>query len=30
MNLSTFREIVEDKGAWQAAVHGAAELDTIS
>ena len=29
MNLSKLQEIVEDRGAWQAAVHGSAELDTI-
>ena len=28
MNLSKLWEIVEDMGAWHAAVHGAAELDT--
>ena len=28
MNLSRLREIVEDRGAWHAAVHGVAELDT--
>ena len=29
MNLSKLQEITEDRGAWQAAVHGSAELDTI-
>ena len=29
MNLSKLREIVEDRGAWHAAVLGVAELDTI-
>ena len=28
MNLRKFWEIVEDRGAWHAAVHGAAESDT--
>ena len=28
MNLSKLREIVEDRGAWHAAVLGVAELDT--
>ena len=28
MNLSKFQEIVEDRGAWCAAVHGVTELDT--
>ena len=28
MNLSKRLEIVEDRGAWRAAVHGVAELDT--
>ena len=28
MNLSTLQEIVKDREAWRAAVHGAAELDT--
>ena len=28
MNLSKLLEIVEDRGAWLAAVHGVAELDT--
>ena len=27
MNLSKLLEIVEDRGAWHAAVHGVAELD---
>ena len=27
MNLSILREIVENRGAWHAAVHGVAELD---
>ena len=27
MNFSKLWEIVEDRGAWRAAVHGAAELD---
>jgi len=27
MNLSKFLEIVEDRGAWGAAVHGITELD---
>ena len=27
MNLRKFREIVEDRGAWHAAVHGAAKSD---
>ena len=27
MNLSTFREIEEDREAWRAAVHGVTELD---
>ena len=27
MNLSKLQEIVEDRGAWHAAVHGVAELD---
>ena len=28
MNLRRLQEIVDDKGAWPAAVHGVAELDT--
>ena len=28
MNLSNFQETVEARGAWHAAVHGVAELDT--
>ena len=28
MNLSKLKELVEDRKAWHAAVHGAAELDT--
>ena len=27
MNLSKLWEIVEDRGGWQATVHGVAELD---
>ena len=27
MNLSKLREIVEDRGAWHAVVHGVAESD---
>ena len=29
MNLSKFWEIVKERGAWRATVHGLAELDTI-
>ena len=29
MSLSNLREIVKDRGAWRAAAHGVAELDTI-
>ena len=28
INLSKLQEIVEDRGAWHAAVHGIAESDT--
>ena len=28
MNLSKLWKIVKDRGAWRAAVHGVAELDT--
>ena len=28
MNLSKLREIVKDRGAWRAAVHGVSESDT--
>ena len=28
MNLRKLQEIVEERGAWRAAVHGAAESDT--
>ena len=28
MNLSKLREIVKDRGAWQAAVHGVAKSQT--
>ena len=28
MNLSKLQEIVEDRGAWHATVHGVAESDT--
>ena len=30
MNLSKVREIVEDREAWQAAVHGVAESENLS
>ena len=30
MNLSKLREIVEDRGAWHAAAHGAAEWSRLS
>ena len=29
MNLSKFWEIVKDRGAWHAAVHGGTESDVI-
>ena len=29
VSLSKFREMVKDREAWRAAVHGIAELDTI-
>ena len=29
MNLSKLQETVEDRGAWQAAVHGVTQLDMI-
>ena len=29
MNLSKLREIVEDRGAWHARVHGVTELNVI-
>ena len=28
MNLSKLREIVKERGAWRAGIHGVAELDT--
>ena len=28
MNLSKLREIVKDRGAWRAAVHGSAKIQT--
>ena len=28
MNLSKLQEVVEDRGTWRAAIHGAAESDT--
>ena len=28
MNLSKLQEIVDDRGAWYAAIHGVAESDT--
>ena len=28
MNLSRLQEIVEERGAWRASVHGVAESDT--
>ena len=30
MNLSKLQEIVEDRGAWRAAIHGVTESDTTS
>ena len=30
MDLSKFQEIVEDRGAWCAAVHGVTVLDTTT
>ena len=29
MSLGELRELVMDRDAWRAAIHGAAELDTI-
>ena len=30
INLSKLQEIVEDRGAWRAAIHGVTESDTTS
>ena len=30
MNLSKLQEILEDRAAWHAAVHGVAELEQLS